>query len=104
MSKFDRGKKPFPWRCSRCREKAVFSAVVSYSLDIGHDGRMYHVKIERLKSPKCKKCGQVAPDSAANEKITLAFRKHAKLLTPDQIQTNREALSLSQKQLASALG
>jgi putative zinc finger/helix-turn-helix YgiT family protein len=65
---------------------------------------MYHIKIDRLKTPKCKRCGQVAPDSEANEQITRAFLKNAKLLTPEQIQSNREALGLTQEDLASALG
>ncbi len=65
---------------------------------------MYHVKVEGLKTPKCKKCGLVSPDSEANEQITRAFLRLAKLLTPTQIRINREALDLTQEQLASALG
>lgn len=97
-------KKPFPWKCTQCREKAVRETIVSHEVDIDHDGRTIHVKIAGLKTPKCDNCGLVQPDSEACEAITLAFLAQAHLLTPAQIREYRVKLSLTQKQLATYLG
>lgn len=104
MNKNSAGKKPFPWTCSRCRKKSLYAAIVDYSVDVGHDGRMYRVKVDELNTPKCKNCGLVSPDREAHEQITLAFLRQAGLLTPEQIRANREALKLTQEQFAAALG
>jgi putative zinc finger/helix-turn-helix YgiT family protein len=104
MSKNSTTKKPFPWKCVNCREKAVYEEIVTHEVDVEHDGRTYHVKIDGLKTPKCSKCGEVQPDSEANETITLAFIAQAKLLTPKVIRASREGNGLTQKQLALALG
>ena len=37
MNKYD--KKPFPWRCSNCRERAVYGTTVDYLRQMEHDGR-----------------------------------------------------------------
>ena len=104
MNKNSAGKKPFPWTCSKCRQKALVPAIVDYSVDVGHDGRRYHVKVDGLNTPKCKNCGLVSPDREAHEQVTLAFLHQAGLLTPEQIRANREALKLTQVQFAAALG
>ena len=95
--------KPFPWKCSNCKAKAVREAIVTHEVDIEHDGCTYHVTIENLKTPQCTNCGLVHPDAKANEAITLAFLTQAQLLTPEQIRGEREKLGLTQKQLAACL-
>src|ERR1035438_10428736 len=104
MNKNNATKKPFPWKCPLCKEKAVREAIVNHVVDMEHDGRTYSVKIDALKTPKCDNCGEICPDVEAYEQITLAFLIQAKLLTPKNIRQNREKLSLTQKELALAIG
>ena len=97
-------KKPFPWKCPVCKERAVREAIVNHVVDMEHDGRTYSVKVDGLKTPRCDNCGEICPDAEAYRQITLAFLGTAKLLTPQQIQQNRERLRLTQKEFAAALG
>jgi putative zinc finger/helix-turn-helix YgiT family protein len=97
-------KKPFPWKCPVCKEKAVREAIVNHVVKVEHDGRTYSVKVDGLKTPRCDKCGEICPDAEAYEQITLAFLDLAKLLTPKQIRENRESLRLTQKEFAAAIG
>ncbi len=98
------GKKPFPWKCSKCQEKAVYDGTMNYSTDLEFDNRVYRIKIPKLKTPRCRKCGAPIIDSEADEHITAEFLRLAKLLTPDKIRKYRERLGISQKDLASAIG
>ena len=104
MSKNNRGRKPYPWTCGNCRQQAVYEGVTDFEQDLDFDDRTYHIKISNLKTPRCRKCGTVLLDSEANEKITAAFLRQAKLLKPERIRVYREHLDLSQKELARALG
>jgi putative zinc finger/helix-turn-helix YgiT family protein len=70
---------------------------------VEHDGRAYHVELPALEVLRCGHCGAVVLDDAANEKISEAFRREAGLLTPGEIRQQREALQLTQKQLARLL-
>jgi DNA-binding XRE family transcriptional regulator len=102
MKKYE--KNPFPWRCSNCREQAVFEAVVDYATQMYHDGHEYTVKVDALKTPRCVKCGQVAPDAEALEFLDGIFVRQLGLLTPEQIRAGRCQSTLTQGELASALG
>jgi HTH-type transcriptional regulator / antitoxin MqsA len=105
MSKFKPVKaRPFPWKCRKCGRNAVRAAIVSYPVEIDHDGRVYAITVHGLKSPLCQECGQVFPDAGANRQLSQEFPRQAKLLTPQQIRRNREALGLTQKQLANIFG
>jgi len=97
-------KKPFPWRCPNCRARAVVEATVDYVTQMHHDEREYTVKVAALKTPKCDNCGQVKLDAEALEAITLAFVRQINLLTPEQIRAHRLKTSLTQQELATALG
>jgi putative zinc finger/helix-turn-helix YgiT family protein len=96
--------KPFPWKCSRCRERAVAPATVAYTATLEHDGRPYDVRVSDLRVPRCDKCGKLVMTDEANLRITEALRAEAKLLAPAAIRHQREALGLTQKQLAARLG
>lgn len=96
--------KPFPWKCARCGARAVEPAVLSYSTDMEHDGRLYSVRVPSLGAPRCGKCGEIVLDVAANRQISEALRRQVGLLSPSVIRENREALALSQKEMASRLG
>lgn len=96
--------KAFPWKCGHCRQRAVHPAVVSYTCEADHDGRNYTIKVPTLKVPRCANCGELVLDSAANRQITESFRQQLGLLAPELIRRNREALGLTQRELAGHLG
>ncbi|HZU34930.1 MAG TPA: type II TA system antitoxin MqsA family protein [Gemmataceae bacterium] len=96
--------KPFPWKCAGCRERAVWPATVDYATTLEHDGRAYGVRLPGLQVPRCRHCGKLVMVDSANRAVSAALRQAAGLLTPVQIRANREALGLTQKQLASHLG
>lgn len=104
MSKSDNvAVKPFPWKCGHCRRRTVQPATVRYEVEIVHDGRTYAIIVPALHAPKCQNCGELVLDDGANQQISEAFRSQAMLLTPEQIRGAREALGLTQKQLAQRL-
>ncbi len=96
--------KPFPWKCRHCGQNAVTVGVVSYPVKVEYDGRVYEFQVDGLKTPRCENCGQVFPDAEANQQISKAFRFHAKLLTPQAIRSGRDALGMTQRELAALLG
>src|SRR5947209_7860415 len=96
--------KPFPWKCAGCGERSVVRTSVNYTTRVEHDGRVHTVTVPDLSMPRCPNCGHTIRDSAANQRITAALRAQLGLLSPEQIRGNREALSLTQKQLADRLG
>jgi putative zinc finger/helix-turn-helix YgiT family protein len=96
--------KPFPWRCPQCGKKEVWRAVVSHTSEMRHDGRLYNVKVPKLRVPKCKACGELIFDNEADEQIASALREQLGLLSPEQLRRNREELNLSQRELADHLG
>jgi len=95
--------KPFPWKCAHCREREVYPAVIDYATTIEHDGRSYDIDIPDLETPQCKLCDRLVIVDEANRRVTQEFRKKAGLLSPDQIRSCREALGLTQQQLAEHL-
>jgi putative zinc finger/helix-turn-helix YgiT family protein len=104
MNKNSRGRKPYPWACGKCHKQAVYQGVTDFQQDLEYDDRVYHIKISNLKAPRCRECGTVLLDTPANERITAAFLRQAKLLKPENIRVYRERLGLSQKELANAVG
>src|SRR5206468_2036653 len=77
---------------------------VNYTTRVEHDGRVHTVTVPDLSMPRCPNCGHTVRDSAANQRITEALRTQLGLLSPERIRSNREALGLTQKQLADRLG
>ena len=96
--------KPFPWRCLECGKKEVWPAVVSHTSEIRHDGRLYTVKVPKLRVPRCKACGELIFENEADEQIASALREQLGLLSPEEIRGNRDKLGLSQRELAEHLG
>ena len=96
--------KPFPWRCLECGKKEVWPAVVSHTSEIRHDGRLYTVKVPKLRVPRCKACGELIFENDADEQIASALREQLGLLSPEEIRGNRDKLGLSQRELAEHLG
>ena len=97
-------KKPFPWRGSNCGEQAIYGAVVDYSTTMHYERQAYTVKVDGLKTPKCAKCGRVAPGSEAMEILDDVFLRQLNLLSPEQVQQHRLNANLTQQELAAALG
>jgi putative zinc finger/helix-turn-helix YgiT family protein len=96
--------RPFPWRCPQCGKKEVRPTTMQYTTDIKHDGRLHTVELAALRVPRCESCGELDFDNDADEQIYQALREQLGLLLPEQIRNNREALQLSQRQLAEQLG
>src|SRR5215467_12193909 len=96
--------KPFPWTCGYCRKKEVYRTKIPYSTDINYDGRTYHLEIPDLEAPRCRACGELILDSPANRRIDHTLRAQIGLLQPEEIRRHREALHLTQRELAARLG
>lgn len=96
--------KAFPWMCPECGKKEVRRSTVRHSSEIKHDGRLYTVEVPKLRVPKCRVCGDLIFDNAADEQIAAALRNQLGLLSAEQIRTNRDVLGLSQRDLADHLG
>ncbi len=97
-------RKPFPWKCGNCGKTAVVESVVPYSVSCLLDGRRYQVELAEMKAPRCSECGEIVMVDSANEQVSTRLREMAGLLSPEQIRTNREALGMTQTELAARLG
>src|SRR5207302_2710035 len=94
----------YPKRCGKCGQKAMQLATVPYATTIEHDGRAYRVEIPALTVPQCGNCQAISIDDEADRQISAAFRREARLLTPEEIRQGREKLGLTQKEFANLLG
>ena len=94
----------FPWPCPECGKKEVRPATVRHTAQIRHDGRLYTVEVPRLRVPRCRACGELVFENAADEQIAAALREQLGLLSSEQIRANREQLGLSQRGLSDHLG
>lgn len=96
--------KPYPWKCGNCRERAINPVTLpSYSADLEHDGRKYHVTLTDLQAARCDNCGTIMLDAAADRRLSDALRMEVGLLRPAEIRARREELGLTQKELAGQL-
>ena len=96
--------KPHPWKCGTCYERAVSPAVIPcYHARLDHDGRTYEIEIADYHVFRCSRCGAVQLDDEAEERLTGALRAAAGLLEPSVIRARREALGLTQRELAGLL-
>jgi len=96
--------KPFPWKCPECGRKEVRPVTIPHTSEIRHDGRLHVVELSALRVPRCESCGELVFDNDADEQIYRALREQLGLLSPERIRENRDALKLSQRQLAEQLG
>ena len=51
--------KPYPWKCSECRERAVHWAVLDYEAALEHDGAAYSFSVPGLQVNRCERCGAI---------------------------------------------
>ncbi|SRR5579883_412376 len=96
--------RPFPWTCGNCLKDEVYLEAIPYTLDIKHDGQLYHLEIPALQLPKCRSCGELVFSNSVDDQILQALRAHLRLLTPDQIRNGKEALGLKSAEFADKLG
>jgi DNA-binding transcriptional regulator YiaG len=96
--------KPFPRSCARCRTKTVWPVTIPYRASFRYEGQAHDVDVPQLVVPRCQTCGELHFDNYADEQITQAFRVKLRLLTPEQMRTNRSTLGLSREELAARLG
>jgi putative zinc finger/helix-turn-helix YgiT family protein len=96
--------RPFPWRCTQCKEKEVYPLETDYTTTVKHDGRPYMIRIPALPIPTCRRCGTRTFTSEEDDRIVAALRVQLGLLTPREIQDHRSQLALSQHELAEQLG
>jgi putative zinc finger/helix-turn-helix YgiT family protein len=94
----------YPKRCGKCGRQAMHLATLPYAITIEHDGRAYPVKIPALTVPQCGHCQALSLDDDADQQISAAFRREARLLAPNEIRQGRENLRLTQKEFANLLG
>ena len=95
--------RPFPWKCRSCGQKTLAPLQVNYPAKMEHDGKEYSFTVPDLELLECSECHErVLPDEAY-EKVLDALRKEVGLLSPSDIRTKREALGLTQLQLANLL-
>lgn len=104
MSNEPRSSKPYPWKCGQCGQRAVQPERVDYSAAIEHDGRCHSVEVPELQVARCTVCSEIVLDDEANRRVSEVIRAQLGLLTPEQIQQNRERLGLTNQQLAGAVG
>jgi transcriptional regulator with XRE-family HTH domain len=96
--------KPYPWKCSECRERAVSPVTLPcYSTQLDHDGKTYEVSVEDFQVLRCAKCGELEIQDKSSTRLLEALRHEAGLLLPHEIRERRTALGLSQKALATAM-
>jgi putative zinc finger/helix-turn-helix YgiT family protein len=94
----------YPKRCGKCGQKTMRLTTMPYATTIEHDGRSYQVELPALTVPQCANCKAISLDEEADKQISAAFRREARLLTPEEIRQGREKLGLTQKQFANLLG
>lgn len=82
----------------------VRAAEVPYTARIKHDGRTHDVELPAMRCGRCEACGELVFNADTDEQITRALRAKLRLLQPNEIRAEREALSLTQAQLADRIG
>ncbi len=95
--------RPYPWKCGTCREKAVWPINVDYTAEMRHDGAAYQVTVPGLEVLECRACQARMLSDEALDKLNEALRRQAGLLAPEDIKRQREAIGLSQQELADYL-
>lgn len=92
-----------PSRCANCRQQTLVETTLpTYNTELEHDGRKYPIALTDFVVLKCQDdgCGAIVLDDDASERLDVALRAEAGLLTPSQIRQGREALGFNQKEAA----
>ena len=92
--------RPFPWRCTECKVKAVFLQATDYTTTAKHDGRVYTIRVPDLAIPTCRQCGAQTFSVGDDDRIIEALRAQIGLLTPQEMLKRRGQLGMTQQELA----
>src|ERR1700733_6092647 len=95
--------RPFPWLCTNCGAKEVFPLVTDYTSTMNYDEQPYTIRIPDLEIPTCRKCGDQVFSVGVGDRVIVALRAKAGLLTPEEIEVRRRHLELSQAVVAEHL-
>lgn len=96
--------RPFPWKCATCRERAVEPVLLdSYTMPIEQDGQSYDVVLKDVPATKCSRCQTLVLDESVDDRLSEEFRNVVGLMRPAQIRDCREAIGLTQIEVARAL-
>jgi len=96
--------KPFPWKCSKCKQREMRPARTDYTTEIHHDGRLHTVHVPDLQIIKCSSCGEWTYSDPGEAQLFHALRHLLGLLQPEEIRQSIKALNLTQRELAARLG
>ena len=91
-------------KCGNCREKQLRLLTVPYRTTRHHDGQDYELSLPDVVLLACSACGNRIVPMDSEERLMVALRQAAVLLTPEEIRDNRVRVGLSQEKLASELG
>jgi len=91
-------------RCRNCGNETVSIATITYDAEVRHDGRLYEFTIPKLRIPVCTTCGEKVFTEEVDEQFNAHLRSHLNLLTPDEIRSALNRVSLTQKMAAEQMG
>ena len=91
-------------KCPMCRERQLGLVTTHHETSVYHDDKEYVVTFPDLVIFSCSVCGNRIVPMDSEERLMVALRQAAVLLTPDEIRDNRVRVGLSQEKLASELG
>jgi DNA-binding transcriptional regulator YiaG len=75
----------------------------SYQATLEHDGCKYELLVENLPAHRCSNCQTLVLGDEADNLLSNALRRSAGLLSPAEIRAKRDALGLTQAQMANYL-
>jgi len=78
--------------------------VHNYETEVTYNGKLYTVKLPEFRVPQCDSCSELVFGNDAGEQINVALRQQLELLQPEEIEQNLCDRSMSQKDLAAAIG
>ncbi len=99
-----RQSRPFPRRCGNCGRQEVYPVTLCYTAKMKHDGQVYEIEVPELRIPQCRNCQELIFSIDADDQLVAALRIHLKLLSPEQLQSRRTQLNLTQQELAEQTG
>jgi hypothetical protein len=72
--------RPFPWPCGNCLKDEVYPVTMPYSIDVKHDGQLYHLEIPALRIPRCRACGELVFINSVGDQVSDELRTHLRQL------------------------
>ena len=86
--------------CHFCGETEFDNRLVRRELEVRHENKLYSLIVPDAPILVCVHCGDETADATYDDAIDRALRKALGVMNPKDIRSRREALSLTQDQLA----